>query len=102
MGEIFNIPNKNVGYQYVFAKNDKHTSIGIKGGPYEGVIYKYGEVSISEEENPDGTLPFKFQYDILDHNGFKKEDFETDFFDLIGDILVDIIEREDYIATANN
>ena len=102
MGNIFNVPNRNVGYQYVFEKGDEHTCIGIKGGPYEGVIYKYGEITIPEDENPDGTLPFKFQYDIVDNNGIKKEDFEDDFFEIIGDILVDIIDREDYSANTND
>ena len=98
MAEIFNIPNRNVGYQYVFKEGTDFTCIGIKGGPYEGVIYKYGEISVPENENPDGTLPFKFQFDIVENNGIKREDFEDDFFEIIGDILVDIIEREDYRA----
>ena len=102
MGEIFNVPNRNIGYQYVFKENDDHTYIGIKGGPYEGVIYKYGEISIPENENPDGTLPFKFHYDIVDNNGIKKEDFEDDFFNVLGDILVNIIDREDYVGKPNN
>ena len=60
---------------------------------------------IEAEENPDGTLPFKFEYDIIDSNGWKQEDFGEDFFELIGDILVDIITTEEsYIDNdrANN
>ena len=102
MAEEFTIPNKNVGYKYVFKEGDDSTHIGIKGGPYEGVIYKYGMVSLPEKENPDGTLPFKFEYDIVDNNGIKRENFDDDFFDLIGDILVDIIDREDYVAKPND
>tara|TARA_B100000424_G_scaffold191803_1_gene149460 strand:+ start:603 stop:908 length:306 start_codon:yes stop_codon:yes gene_type:complete len=97
MSETFNIPNRNVGYQYVFKENDEQTYIGIKGGPYEGVIYKYGEITIPQDENPDGTMPFKFKYDIADNNGIKKEEFTDDFFSLMGDILVDIIDREEYV-----
>ena len=102
MGEIFNVPNRNVGYQYIFEAGDDHTCIGIKGGPYEGVIYKYGEISIPEEENPDGTLPFRFQYEIIENNGIKKEDFDDDFFNIMGDILVDIIDREEYVRKSDD
>tara|TARA_Y100001963_G_scaffold150385_1_gene231408 strand:- start:1663 stop:1962 length:300 start_codon:yes stop_codon:yes gene_type:complete len=97
MSQTFNIPNRNVGYQYVFREDDEQTYIGIKGGPYEGVVYSYGEITIPENENPDGTMPFKFKYEIADNNGIKKEDFDTDFFSLIGDILVNIIDTEDYV-----
>ena len=102
MAEEFTIPNKNVGYKYVFKEGDNSTCIGIKGGPYEGVIYKYGMVTLPEKENSDGTLPFKFEYDIVDNNGIKRENFDDDFFNLIGDILVDIIDREDYVAKPND
>ena len=104
MSEIFNIPKRNEGYKYVFRKEDDFTCIGIKGGMYEGVIYKYGEITIPEEENEnsDGTLPFRFKYEIMDNNGVNKEDFDKDFFTLVGDILVDIIDREDYVAKSDN
>ena len=101
-------------YRYVFKKikDDEYvdqTFIGLteEAGRYQGVIYSYGKVSvpIEAEENPDGTLPFKFEYDIIDSNGWKQEDFGEDFFELIGDILVDIITTEEsYIDNdrANN
>ena len=102
MSEIFNIPKRNEGYKYVFKEDTDFTCIGIKGGQFEGVIYKYGEITLSDDENPDGTLPFRFQYDILDNNGVAKENFNDNFFTLIGDILVDIIDREEYRAKSNN
>ena len=40
-------------------------------------------------------MPFRFEYDILDNNMIPKEEFKDDFFKLIGDILVDIIERQE-------
>ena len=69
--------------------------IGIRKGKFEGVVYKYGKVSLGEE-NKDGNLPFKFEYDILDNNMIPREQFEDEnFFKLIGDILVDIIDRQE-------
>ena len=52
-------------------------------------------MSVAEEENPNGTLNFQFEYDIVDSNGHKKEYFRDDFKNLIGDILVDIIDKKD-------
>ena len=83
--------------QYVFItnKNEEMQLIGIRKGKFEGVVYKYGKVSLGEE-NKDGILPFKFEYDILDNNMIPREEFDDDnFFKLIGDILVDIIDRQE-------
>ena len=83
--------------QYVFItnKNEEMQLIGIRKGKFEGVVYKYGKVSLGEE-NKDGNLPFKFEYDILDNNMIPREQFEDkNFFKLIGDILVDIIDRQE-------
>ena len=80
-------------YVYVESKTQDQTCIGIKGGKYAGVIYKYGNVSIGEETE-DGNMPFKFEFDIIDNNAIPKENFEDDFMNLLGDILVDIIEEQ--------
>ena len=81
--------------QYVFItnKNEDMQCIGIKKGKYHGVVYKYGKVTLGEE-NDDGNLPFRFEYDILDNNLIPREEFNEEFFRLIGDILVDIIEDQ--------
>ena len=53
-------------------------------------------MSIPEEDNlnDDGTLPFRFEYTILDNVGIPRENFGEDFFTFIGDILVDIINEQ--------
>ena len=88
-------------YEFVMRKvgeneYEDQTFIGLtpEAGRYQGVIYNYGRVSVAEEENPNGTLNFQFEYDIVDSNGHKKEYFRDDFKNLIGDILVDIIDKE--------
>lgn len=83
-------------YTFVSKVNDKWASVCIRGGNFDGVIYKYGKVSIPEEENKneDGTLPFQFEYDIIDNVGISREEFNEEFFILIGDILVDIIDEQ--------
>ena len=83
-------------YTYITNRNEDMQLIGIKKGKFHGVVYKYGKVSIGEETEK-GDLPFRFEFDILDNNLIPKEKFGEDWTNLIGDILVDIIDRqEDY------
>ena len=92
-------------YQYIARKDDTWTSIGIRGGKFDGVVYKYGKVTLPEEETSEGDLPFKFEYDILDPNGLSREQFNNEFFTIIGDILVDIIDeqmKEENLEYRNN
>ena len=87
-------------YSFVNRKGENQTSIRIENGRFENVIYNYGRVSIPQEENEDGTMPFRFEYNILDNASIPEEEFDEEFFTVIGDILVDIIENEDYNATS--
>ena len=84
-------------FAYVTTKEQDQTLIGIKEGKFAGVIYKYGKVSFGED-NPDGTKPLQFQYDIVDNNGIPREQFDDEFFNLIGDILVEIMDEQTKVA----
>ena len=82
-------------YQFVTMNDSTLQAIGISGDSIiNGVVYKYGIVTIAEEENEKGDLPFRFEYDILDPNGINREEFNEEFFTLIGDILVDILDEQ--------
>jgi len=83
-------------YMFVSRKDEDFASIMIKDGKFKDVIYNYGKVSIPEEDNlnDDGTMPFRFEYTILDNVGIPRENFGEDFFTFIGDILVDIINEQ--------
>ena len=91
--KMINIKEK---YTFVSKEGDNWASICINGGQFDGVIYKYGKVSIPEEKEKieNGHLPFRFKYDIIDNNNIPREKFGDDFFTLIGDILVDIIDDQ--------
>jgi len=83
-------------YTFVAKEDDDLASVCITDhGKYHGVVYKYGVVSVAEKENENGTLPFRFEYDIVDNYGVSKEEFGEEFFSLIGDILVHIIEIQE-------
>ena len=83
-------------YMFVSREDEDFASIMIKDGKFKDVIYNYGKVSIPKEDNlnEDGTLPFSFEYTIIDNVGIPRENFGEDFFTLIGDILVDIINEQ--------
>ena len=83
-------------YTFVSQKDEDFASIMIKDGKFKDVIYNYGKVSIPKEDNlnEDGTLPFRFEYTIVDNVGIPREEFNEEFFTFIGDILVDIIDEQ--------
>ena len=79
-------------YTFVSKKGDTWANVCIIEGKFKDVIYNYGKVSINpEKENDDGSLPFRFEYTIIDNALLQREEFGEEFFTLIGDILVDII-----------
>ena len=82
-------------YTFVSQEGDTWANVCIREGKFKDVIYNYGKVSINQEkENDDGTLPFRFEYSIIDNALLQREEFGEEFFTLIGDILVDIIDDQ--------
>ena len=80
-------------YKLVQNKDAKWQGVGLtkEAGFYQGVVYKYGKVTPHEE---DGKLRLQFEWSILDSNGLGKEYFKDDFFNLIGDVLYDIMDKQ--------
>ena len=81
---------------------EEQTCIGINKGKYAGVVYKYGTVTPIEEN---GALTMKFEYDIIENNAIPRDQFGDEFFNLIGDILVEVIDEKfgkDNIKQSNN
>ena len=86
----------SVKWSWVTRKEDKQASLRISEGKFEGVVYSYGKVVLPVEQkiNDEGDLPFKFEYSILDNANIDRKEFGEDFFTIIGDILVDIIDEQ--------
>ena len=86
----------SVKWSWVTRKEDKQASLRISEGKFEGVVYSYGKVvlPVEQKRNDEGDLPFKFEYSILDNANIDREEFGEDFFTIIGDILVDIIDEQ--------
>lgn len=82
-------------YTFVSKDGDNWANICIRDGKFKDVIYNYGKVSVNpEKENDDGSLPFRFEYTIIDNASLQREEFGAEFFMMIGDILVDIIDDQ--------
>lgn len=94
--------------KFVFLNSDAYpdqTCIGLTDETdYHGVIYKYGEVAIPDENKllDNEHLQLKFKYDILENNGIPKENFGDDFFKLLGDILYHIIIAQSEVGYDTN
>jgi hypothetical protein len=89
----------NKKYAYVQRDGDDFTCIKLLEGKYKGIIYKYGKVGFAKEEKPDGTLPMKFDYDII-FNPHETDIDKQEFIDYIGDILIEQLERQINNGTA--
>lgn len=84
------VPN-TVGDEYhVLLKNTEK---------FDGVTYRYGRVQFGSEENEDGTLTFRYEYDIVtvpteiaeqQLDDTDKQELES----LVGDILLHILEND--------
>ena len=94
--------------KFVFLNNETYpnqTCIGLTDETdYHGVIYKYGQVTIPDENKllDNEHLQLQFKYDILDNNGIPKENFGDDFFKLLGDILYHIIIAQSEVGYDTN
>ena len=94
--------------KFVFLNSDAYpdqTCIGLTDETdYHGVIYKYGQVTIPDENKllDNEHLQLQFKYDILENNGIPKEKFGDEFFKLIGDILYHIIIAQSEVGYDTN
>ena len=91
---------KNKKYAYVQRDGDDFTCIKLLEGKFKGIIYKYGKVGFAKEEKPDGTLPMKFDYDIIFNPHEETSIDKQDFIDYIGDILIELLEKQIENGTA--
>ena len=90
----------NKKYAFVQREGDDFTCIKLLEGKYKGIIYKYGNVGFAKDENPDGTLPMKFDYDIVFNPHEETSIDKQEFIDYIGDILIEQLEKQVNNGTA--
>ena len=91
--------NTNKTYTFVQREHDDFTCIKLLSKEYDGVIFKYGKVGFAKDEDEHGNLPMRFDYDILQNPNNKELD-NNEFVDHIGDILVELMEKQIKDGTA--
>ena len=71
---------------------EAQTLVRIVQGKYKNIIYRYGTVRFGDQEIDNGMLSCKFDYEILENpnNVEKEQDFDL----LLGDIMVDILDKQ--------
>ena len=82
-----------IKYLFVQKDGDEFTCIKLIEDKYLGIVYKYGNVAFAKDEKPDGTLPMKFDYDII-KNPDNIDTNNQQFIDYIGDILIELLEKQ--------
>ena len=75
-------------YKFVQGKNTGESAVQIDEGSYTGVVFTYGKVGLTELEN---ECRLYFDYLVLDKDEIVED--HDDFKEVIGDILVDVLEN---------
>ena len=91
---------KNKKYVFVQKEGDDFTCLKLISKKYDGIIFKYGNVGFGPKENEDGTLPLIFDYDIIRNTNNIDLGDEKKFVDHIGDILLELLEKQIKDGTA--
>lgn len=84
-------------YSFRFNKDTENDDGGgyyieLNSGVFEGVKFKYGKVSLEEnEEKTEASL--LFEYDVMESNGIENLEKNDEFKNRIGDILLHIVEK---------
>ena len=82
-------------YKFVTKDGDQWASVAVSdiNSQYDGVVYSYGGVKLPDLDGDEPRL--SFNYNMIDTNGVPSHMFEgTTWQNLIGDILVDIIDEQ--------
>jgi ABC-type Fe2+-enterobactin transport system substrate-binding protein len=82
--------------QFVEKPSSKLYSLKVVQGPYLGVVYTYGKVTLHEDEaNVQLNVKFDFKLDEVPEN-LNKEELQNseDFKNFMGDILTQLLEEQ--------
>ena len=86
---------KSKRFTYAQTEGDDFSCIKLKEGKYRGVIYHYGKLGFAKDENPDGTLPMKFDFVVKVNPTDEVLNVDNnEFVEYIGDILIEILETQ--------
>lgn len=81
------------GYDYRFNVNSAVNGIvdiELTSGKYDGVVYRYGKVSVDEDEEKELAY-LTFVFEVVDQKSHKDLETNTEFKDYIGEVLNSIM-----------
>jgi hypothetical protein len=85
---------RNKPYTFVQKEEDDFSCIKITEGKFKDVIFHYGKVGFGKDENPDGTLPMKFDYTVKRNPNDLDLLDNKEFIDYIGDLLIELLDEK--------
>ena len=92
------VTEKNNQPKFVFVTRDgdesKKTCVKLLEGPFKDTIFYYGKVVFAGKENAEGHMPLRFDYTITKNPNDLDLLDNPDFIDYIGDILIEIMEKQ--------
>jgi hypothetical protein len=89
-----------VDYEYVLDETtdtenqDTNVNIKLTSGPFEGVVFQYGKVSIDPIQDPEvDNLELRYEFNLISSDKFSDEELSgnLEFKNYLGDLLVSII-----------
>lgn len=93
-------------YELVELEDDRHAFRLIEG-KFKDVIYKYNRFGLIEPEEGEQVLKYRFEYDIIEipeeiRNKKYTDKEGLEFEELIGDILIQILEENVVVKEDND
>ncbi len=85
---------KSKRYAFAHKEGEDFSCIKILEGKFKDVIFHYGKVGFAKDENPDGTLPMKFDYTVRQNPGELDLDNNKEFINYIGDLLIELLDEK--------
>lgn len=73
-----------------YESGEHHAGIRILEGPYKGMLYAYRKVQLIPDEKND-CCHLKFEWIPLEN---EPENDTMDVYDILGDILMDVIDKD--------
>ena len=88
-------PKHREDYVFIEKPGEDFTAIKLISGPFASITFKYGNVAFApeSEKQPDGTLPMKFDYTVME-NYIEADTESQEFINHIGDVLVILLDEK--------
>jgi len=92
-----------MSYELIEDKDNSFYSVKITDGPYSGVVYEYGRVSLKHiEETDEAQLSYSYEVIEGDNTLEGDVDFENYIGDILSEILVEAFDTGNYKIGGND